>query len=67
MTQSTYDAQDVYEAIRVFLKELPDPASTQEPVISAKFLIDRGAVTLEAKKTKGMEKAIWNVGVGTVD
>jgi len=61
--KATSHADDLFDAIRIFLKELPDPKSTRKKSISASFVTEKGQVVLEAKKTKGLEGTIWNVGV----
>jgi len=63
MSQSNHSANDVFEAIHVFLKELPDPKRSQRKSISASFRIETDTIVLEARKTKGMDGAIWNVGI----
>lgn len=57
--KSKHEARSVEEAIKVFLKELPDPKRTNIPAVSDHFMIGEEDVILTAQRAKSSTGFRW--------
>jgi hypothetical protein len=61
MPRRKQNLEDISEAMKVFLQELPDPKRSKESTIREDFLIKDEKVTLQAQKIKGAQGMCWNI------